>query len=83
VNRQEPRLRWTHAVTIGGSDGALTVTASFAVDVSTLMSDKTMRDQRIRSIGLESDTYRKATLVLSAPQPCLATLPRAAPCRCR
>lgn len=58
----------TGTLTIGGSDPALSVTAaSFTVDVSTLTSDQSMRDQRLHSLGLESDTYPKATFVLAAP----------------
>jgi polyisoprenoid-binding protein YceI len=41
--------------------------ASFTVDVTTLTSDQTMRDQHLHTLGLESDTYRKATFVLSTP----------------
>ena len=42
-------------------------TASFDVDVSALTSDRSMRDQRIHSIGLESDHYPTATFVLASP----------------
>jgi polyisoprenoid-binding protein YceI len=56
------------AATLSGSADALTVTAaSFTVDVSTLTSDRSMRDQRIHSIGLQSDRYPTATFQLSAP----------------
>lgn len=55
-------------VVIGGITDALTVTsASLTVDVSTLTSDQQMRDQHIRRMGLESDTYPKATFVLGDP----------------
>lgn len=48
------------------SNGAVTVTAaSFAVDVSKLNSDRSMRDQRIHTIGLESSRYPTATFMLS------------------
>jgi polyisoprenoid-binding protein YceI len=58
----------TGSVTIGGTDKALTVTAAtFTVDVSKLTSDQSMRDQHIRTLGLQTDTYPKATFVLSAP----------------
>lgn len=58
----------TGTVVIGGTADALTVTsADLTVDVSTLSSDQQMRDQRIRHMGLESDTYPKATFVLSDP----------------
>ncbi|HEY6379256.1 MAG TPA: YceI family protein [Candidatus Dormibacteraeota bacterium] len=56
------------AATLTDSAGALTVTtASFTVDVSTLTSDRSMRDERIRSIGLQSDQYPTATFVLTSP----------------
>ena len=56
------------SVTIGGAATALTVdSASFTVDVSTLTSDQSMRDQHLRTLGLQSDTYPKATFVLSSP----------------
>jgi polyisoprenoid-binding protein YceI len=41
--------------------------ANFTVDVSTLTSDRTMRDQRIHSIGLQSDRYPTATFKLTSP----------------
>lgn len=50
------------------SSGGVNVTkASFAVDLSTLKSDRSMRDEKIRTIGLESDTYPTATFTLSKP----------------
>jgi hypothetical protein len=46
----------------------VTVTAaSFTVAVKTLKSDRSMRDQRIHTIGLQSEQYPKATFVLSSP----------------
>jgi polyisoprenoid-binding protein YceI len=42
-------------------------TASFTVDVSTLTSDRAMRDRRIHQQGLESDRYPMATFQLSSP----------------
>lgn len=60
--------------TIGGEatvtehNRAVTVTAaSFDVAVNTLKSDRSMRDEKIRVIGLESDRYPTATFVLSDP----------------
>ena len=41
--------------------------ASFTVDVIDLKSDEAMRDQHIRTIGLQSATYPTATFVLSNP----------------
>lgn len=43
------------------------VEAKFDVDVSTLKSDRQMRDEKIEEIGLESARYPTATFVLSAP----------------
>jgi polyisoprenoid-binding protein YceI len=58
----------TGRLTFAGKSGALTVTAaSFSADVSKLKSDRSMRDQRIHTIGLQSDTYPTAKFSLSAP----------------
>ena len=58
----------TGTVVIAGTTDALTVTsAHLTVDVSTLSSDQQMRDQHIRQMGLQSDTYPKATFVLTDP----------------
>ncbi len=55
-------------VTLTASGQALTVSAAdFTVDVSTLTSDRSMRDQRIHSTGLESDSYPKAMFTLTRP----------------
>ena len=48
--------------------------ASFKVDVSQLKSNEAMRDQHIRTIGIQSATYPTATFVLSTP----LTLPTSA-----
>jgi polyisoprenoid-binding protein YceI len=58
----------TGAATFTESKGTLTVTAaSFDVAVNTLKSDRSMRDEKIHTIGLESDRYPTATFVLSTP----------------
>jgi polyisoprenoid-binding protein YceI len=58
----------TGTATFTESNGAVTVaSASFNVAVNTLKSDKAMRDEKIRTIGLESDRYPTATFVLSSP----------------
>jgi polyisoprenoid-binding protein YceI len=58
----------TGTATLAQSKGAVTITsASFNVAVNTLKSDRSMRDEKIHSIGLESDRYPTATFVLSAP----------------
>ncbi len=60
---------------ISESGGQLTISsASFAVAVNTLTSDRSMRDEKIHSIGLESDRYPTATFVLARP----LTLPASA-----
>jgi polyisoprenoid-binding protein YceI len=51
-----------------GDGDALTVTkASFEINVATLTSDQDRRDQRIRTIGIESDRFPTATFVLAEP----------------
>jgi polyisoprenoid-binding protein YceI len=55
-------------ISIQGSAGVYQVSAaSFTVDVSTLTSDRAMRDQRIHTMGLESSRYPTATFTLSSP----------------
>jgi polyisoprenoid-binding protein YceI len=52
------------------SASAVTIkAASFSVAVNTLKSDKSMRDEKIHQIGLESDRYPTATFALSSPIP--------------
>jgi polyisoprenoid-binding protein YceI len=64
----------TGTVTLGGTADALSVTAaSFTADVSTLTSDRSMRDQRIHGIGLESDRFPTATFELTQPASLPAT----------
>jgi polyisoprenoid-binding protein YceI len=58
----------TGSATITGSGTSLTVTAaSFTVDVQSLTSDQSMRDNHIQTIGLQSAQFPKATFVLSSP----------------
>lgn len=65
----------TGSATVTQSGKVVKVTAaSFKVDVSKLTSDKSMRDQRIHSIGLQSDQFPTATFRLSKP----GTLPASA-----
>jgi len=50
------------------SKDTITITsASFDVAVNTLKSDRSMRDEKIHEIGLESNRYPTATFVLSSP----------------
>jgi polyisoprenoid-binding protein YceI len=58
----------TGTATSTESKDAVTVTAaSFDVAVNTLTSDRSMRDEKIHEIGLESSRYPTATFVLSKP----------------
>jgi polyisoprenoid-binding protein YceI len=58
----------TGAATLAGADRNLKVTrAAFVIDVSTLKSDRSMRDEKIHTIGLESDRYPKASFALTKP----------------
>jgi polyisoprenoid-binding protein YceI len=55
-------------VSIQGTSGAYQVSAAtFSVDVTTLSSDRAMRDQRIRVMGLESSRYPTASFTLTTP----------------
>jgi polyisoprenoid-binding protein YceI len=49
------------------ASGYSVTTVSISVDVSTLTSDKAMRDQRIHRQGLESDRFPTATFQLMTP----------------
>jgi polyisoprenoid-binding protein YceI len=56
----------TGGATFSESKGTVTiVAASFKVAVNTLKSDRSMRDEKIHEIGLESNLYPTATFVLS------------------
>ena len=58
----------TGSATFADSSGTLSVTAaSFVIDVETLKSNEQLRDEHIRTIGLQSATYPKAGFVLSTP----------------
>jgi polyisoprenoid-binding protein YceI len=58
----------TGAAQLSESKGTITITtASFNVAVNTLTSDRSMRDEKIHEIGLESSRYPTATFVMSAP----------------
>jgi polyisoprenoid-binding protein YceI len=58
----------TRSITGSAQGDAKTISqASLKIIVATLMSDKSMRDQRIHTIGLQSDAYPLATFVLSKP----------------
>ena len=56
----------TGAATLTKSKGVIEITAaSFDAAVNTLKSDRSMRDEKIHEIGLESSRYPTATFVLS------------------
>lgn len=58
----------TGSATVVADGDAIRVTAAaFEADVSQLESDDGRRDNRIRSIGLQSDQFPTATFTLSAP----------------
>lgn len=58
----------TGSATLAESGGNLAVSsATFEVDMTTLKSDESRRDRRIKTDGLESDTYPKATFSSTAP----------------
>ena len=58
----------TGSITIDTSGTPTTLTdASLSVDMTSLASDKTMRDNRLRREGLETDAFPTATFTLTAP----------------
>jgi polyisoprenoid-binding protein YceI len=67
------QIKGTATLTKAGNKVVVTA-AAFTIAVSTLTSDRARRDQRIHSIGLESDQYPTATFKLTNP----ITLPAAA-----
>jgi polyisoprenoid-binding protein YceI len=57
----------TIQVTSSGSQVVVADGAKFQVDVTKLSSNESMRDNRIRTMGLESNRYPTATFVSTAP----------------
>jgi len=58
----------TGTATITGSGSTLTVSkADFTVDMTSLASDKQMRDNRLRTQGIETNTYTTSTFILTQP----------------
>jgi polyisoprenoid-binding protein YceI len=58
----------TGQATVADPGGTHSVTAaSFTVQVNTLTSDRGMRDQRVHTLGLQTDTYPTATFQLAQP----------------
>jgi polyisoprenoid-binding protein YceI len=58
----------TGSATIADSSGTLTVTAAeFSVDMTSLKSDRDMRDNRLRRDGIETDSFPTSTFKLTTP----------------
>ena len=58
----------TGSAVISDTAGTVTISrASFTVAVNTLKSDRSMRDEKIHQIGLESDRYPTAAFALASP----------------
>jgi polyisoprenoid-binding protein YceI len=58
----------TGTMTIAAEGPALTVTAAdFSVDMTTITSDRSMRDNRLRSDGIQTDTFPTSTFTLTQP----------------
>jgi polyisoprenoid-binding protein YceI len=58
----------TGTATIAGSGGALTLSdASFNVDMTSLHSDRPMRDNRLRNDGVQTDQFPTSTFKLTTP----------------
>lgn len=58
----------TGSATIASSGGSLNVTAAdFSVDMTTLASDRQMRDNRLRSDGIQTDSFPTSTFKLTSP----------------
>lgn len=56
------------SITLVASGDALELTdGSITVDTTTITSDEGMRDNRMRTQGLETDTFTNATFVITAP----------------
>ena len=58
----------TGSITIEGSGDTTNLTAgSLSVDTTSISSDKSMRDNRMRNEGLQTDSFPTATFKLTAP----------------
>jgi polyisoprenoid-binding protein YceI len=65
----------TGTATVAASGDAIQVTAAdISVDTTSLESDKSQRDNRLRSQGLETDQYPTATFSLTSPVDVPATI---------
>ena len=52
---------------VGAGDGAQLTEGSLTVDTTTLVSDESRRDNRLRSEGLETDAFPTATFTITQP----------------
>ena len=58
----------TGSVTIASSGGTLSVTtAELSVDMTTIASDRQMRDNRLRNDGIQTDSFPTSTFKLTTP----------------
>jgi polyisoprenoid-binding protein YceI len=58
----------TGSATIASSGGTLSVTAAeFSVDMTSLKSDRQMRDNRLRNDGIQTDSFPTSTFKLATP----------------
>jgi polyisoprenoid-binding protein YceI len=58
----------TGTATIAASGGTLSVTAAdFSVDMTSLKSDRQMRDNRLRNDGIQTDSFPTSTFKLTTP----------------
>ena len=58
----------TGSLTVDGAPGALAITAgSIVVDMTTLESDESRRDNQLRGRGIETDTYPTSTFEIRGP----------------
>jgi polyisoprenoid-binding protein YceI len=58
----------TGTATISGSGSALQVSAAeFSVDMTTIASDRPMRDNRLRNDGIQTDRFPTSTFKLTSP----------------
>ena len=58
----------TGSITLETTGATTTLTAgAIAVDTTTIASDKSMRDNRLRTEGLQTDTFKTAGFKLTSP----------------
>jgi polyisoprenoid-binding protein YceI len=58
----------TGSLAVGGSDGHYTLrSVTVTVDMTSIASDQSLRDDRMKTIGLQTATYRTATFAVTGP----------------